>query len=408
MKVLLVNTYNYLRGGDCKYTLSLANLLRRKGHEVFFFGMKDQQNLPSPQDDLFVSHIDFVKMNKEKNVVNGLRVLSRSIYSIEAQRNIGKLIARIRPDIAHLQSIHGHLTPSVIVQLNKQKIPVLWTLHDYKLICPETHLLSHGEICEDCKGGRYQMCTLKKCKKNSVRASLVATLEANFHRFLHLQKRVDKFISPSKFLRNKFISFGWDQKKIVHIPYPSVAMNEPAQFLTDDRYVLYVGQLETWKGLETFLRAAEELPALSFRIAGDGSQRLLLEEHVRKLGLRNVTFEGWLSGDKLKELQSHCSLVVVPSQWYENFPYAVIESLALGKPVIASRIGGIPELIDDGVTGYLFTPNDSQQLSGKIRALMEDDALRSQMGLAAKEKVKKELSPEDHYIKLMQIYHQFV
>lgn len=408
MKVLLVNTYYYLRGGDCKYTLSLADILRRKGHEVFFFGMKDPQNLPGLQNELFVSHIDFVEMNKEKNVVNGLRVLSRSIYSREAKRNIRKLIDRVRPDIAHLQSIHAHLTPSVIVQLNNQKIPVLWTLHDYKLICPEAHFMSHGEICEDCKGGRYRMCTLKKCKKDSYGASLVATLEANFHRFLHLQKRVDRFISPSTFLRNKFINFGWDENKIVHIPLPLVADSQPATFQTDNGYVLYAGQLEPWKGLETLLEAAQDLPELSFKIAGEGSQRSLLEENVRKRGLRNVTFEGWLNGEKLKELQIHCSIVVVPSQWYENSPYAVIESLALGKPVIASRIGGIPELIDDGVTGYLFTPNDSQQLSGKIRALMENNALRSQMGLAAREKVKRELSPEAHYMKLMQVYHQLV
>jgi hypothetical protein len=171
--------------------------------------MRHPFNIPCEDEKYFVDYIDFREANDNKNLSTALSVVSRSIYSIQARENIARLLDRAKPDVAHLQNIHGHITPSIIFELSARSIPMFWTLHDYKLICPNTHLLSHGHICELCKGSAFYQCLLNRCKKDSYSASLVATVEAYAHRVMHFRDNIDGFISPSNFLRTKFLEFGW-------------------------------------------------------------------------------------------------------------------------------------------------------------------------------------------------------
>ena len=168
--ILLVNTRHRPGGGDSTYTFNLADLLRAQGHKVHHFAMKDRSNLPDANSDLFVSHIDFRDLNRNKNLANGLKVIFRSIYSLEAHRNFSELIDRVKPDIVHVQSLHGHITPSILPVAKKRNIPVLWTLHDFKLICPNTsfRIDKTAEHCEACKGGAFYQATHKRCKKSSI------------------------------------------------------------------------------------------------------------------------------------------------------------------------------------------------------------------------------------------------
>jgi len=404
LKVLIVNTYHYLRGGDCTYAFSLAELLRSKGHEVFFFGMHHPQNFPCEQSEYFVDYIDFREMNRDKGVMNAVRVLSRSIYSTQAKAKLRQLVADLKPDIAHLQNIHAHLTPSVIFELKKLGIPVVWTLHDFKLICPNTHLLSHGQICESCKGGKFYQCTLKKCKKDSYAASLVATIEAVVHRQMHVTDNVDAFISPSAFLRNKFLEFGYKSENFYHISNFLQRDLLTGVKSIDGGYALYLGQLEQWKGIKTLIRAWSGMNGMILKIAGDGSLKKELEAEVANSGMKNIVFLGHLDKRSVQEVLAQASLVILPSEWYENYPYSVMEAMASGKPVIAANIGGLPEMVGDGETGLLFESGNSKDLKNKLEKLAGDSRLRLEMGKNAKKKADEEFSPELHYTKLVKIY----
>jgi glycosyltransferase involved in cell wall biosynthesis len=408
MKILLVNTYHYSRGGDCTYTFSLAELLRSQGHEVYYFGMKHPLNIPCSQEKFFVDYIDFRELNQKKTLLNGLRVVSRSIYSIQAKTQLHALLQEIKPDIAHLQNIHSHLTPSVIFELKRQNIPIVWTLHDFKLICPNTHLLSHGRICEQCNGGKFYYCTLKKCKKNSYAASAVATIEASVHRCLHVTDKIQFLISPSEFLRKKFMQFGYKENKIVHINNfltKDMFRTSPS---VDGNYALYFGQLEPWKGVKTLLQVWAEIKGMELKIAGDGSLRNELEKQVVNSRVRNVSFLGQLNKEELFNVLTKASFVIVPSEWYENYPYSVMESMICGKPVLASNIGGLPEMVKDGETGFLFESGDAQSLKDKIDILINDLHLRQKFGQNAKARAISEFDPNIHYKRLMKIYEQSI
>ena len=207
MRILIVNTRHFPGGGDSTYSFNLASLLKSKGHQVAFFAMKDERNLPDPLSDLFINHIDFKELNTKKNPLTGLRVLGRVIYSRKARHNFQQLIDRFPPDIVHIQNIHAHITPSIIYEAKQKRLPVVWTLHDHKQICPNSHFIvdKTAEICEACKKRSYYQAILKRCKKGSILASSMAAVEAYAHRMMHIRERVDKFISPSLFLRNKFL-----------------------------------------------------------------------------------------------------------------------------------------------------------------------------------------------------------
>lgn len=404
MKILLVNTYHYRRGGDCTYTFALADLLRSRGDEVRFFGMRHPRNLPCADERYFVDEIDFPKELAAATPAAALNVLGRSIWSRQARERFARLLDDARPDLVHLQSIHGHITPSILEETDRRNLPVVWTLHDYRVICPNTHLVSHGKVCEACKGGRFFSCTVRRCKKGSILASAVASLEGYVHRWRDVRGRVSRFISPSRFLKRKLEEFGWDGGNIEHLGYflPESLLSAPAP--ERGSYALYFGQLAAHKGVRTLLRAVREVPDLPLRIGGEGPDRPVLEGMVRDLGLQQVSFEGHLTGEPLQALLRGASFVVVPSEWYENSPLAVPEAMVLGKPVIASDIGGLPELVNDGEDGFLVPAGDPQALAEALRRMQRDPALAARLGRRARERALEEHGSERHYRSIQQVY----
>ncbi len=405
MNVLMVNTFHYYRGGDCTYMFTLADILRSHGHGISFFGMKHPLNLPCPEERFFVEQIDYAQLNAQKNIITGFKVMSRSIYSRGARKKIAALLDEIKPDVAHVHNIHAHLTPSVLFELARRKIPVVWTLHDYKLLCPNTHFLSHGEICERCLAGRFYNCTFHTCKKESLPASVLATAEAYSHGVMNITGRVSAFVAPSRFLKSKFEEFGWETSRLsfVRNPLPKDKPN-PVKNSADGGYVLYFGGLEPWKGVHTLLRSASSLRNIKFLIAGDGNQKQELMKFVRGEGLANVTFLGRITGEVLARSVAECSLVVVPSEWYENCPYSVMESMASAKPVVATDLGGLPELVSDGKTGFIVKSRSPELLADKIAYLMARPDTRKEMGIAAREIALKEFDPQRHYQTIHELY----
>jgi len=407
MKIILVNTRHYYGGGDSTHTFNLATLLRSKGHEVAFFAMESERNLPDPNEDLFVHYIDFKEINQHKNIVNGIKVLLQSIYSIKARKKFKELLDRFHPDIIHLQNIHAHITPSVIFEAKKQGIPVVWTLHDYKLICPNSHFLIDvtGEICEACGKNAFYQPVIKRCKKGSLLASAMVSMEVCAHRMLRVRNRVDAFLSPSSFLREKFLERGFKGDKVLHIPN---FLNENIFAYSDmnKQYILFLGKLSAIKGIRPLLDACRLAPDVKLILAGSIEPGMQAE--IEGSLPSNVEYVGLKHGSELQQLIKESTCIVLPSLWYENQPYSILEAFAKGKPIIASDLGGMKELIGDSERGILVPPGDVQALAEAMQWMKNHPAEVKEIGKEAYEYVRLEHSPEYHYTKTITLYKKLI
>jgi glycosyltransferase involved in cell wall biosynthesis len=384
--------------------LSLSKLLEEKGHEVVPFAMESPRNLPSPYARSFVSEIDFPELMRRASPGAAWRVATRSIYNGEARRKIAALVDEVKPDVAHFHNIHAHLTASIVSPLRKRGVPIVWTLHDYRLICPNTSLLSRGEICERCIPNRFYQAVLQRCKKGSRAASCVAMLTTLYDRFERLPSRIDRFITPSDFLKSKLLEGGFDPARIDCVP--NFADLEGFAGLPERDYFCYVGRLSHEKGLDVLIRATASLDAGRLLVVGDGPEADSLRALARELGTSRVEFAGYRSGDELKRIIAESQFVVLPSRWYENLPYTVMEAFASSKAVVASRIGGIPEMVDDGVNGLLSPAGDSGALAVSLRRMLGDRRAREEMGRRGREKAERHYGREKHYGEIERIYRE--
>ena len=366
--------------------------------------MLHPRNINSEYEKYFVSNVDYEKNGFKNKIGVSLKLL----YSFEAKRKIEKLIKKEQPDIVHLHNIHHQITPSILYSFKKSNIPVIMTLHDYKMVCPSYSMLSDGKICEACKCGGYYRCFLKSCVKNSHAKSLLNTIEMYLHhKILHIYNLIDIFISPSQFLKNKVKEMGM-KGNVVYLPYFIDVEAYCPSYDWEENTIVYFGRLSREKGLFTLLEAMKGFSNITLKIIGEGPIRESLELEVRSLKLKNVRFLGYMSGVPLKEEIRKSMFVIVPSEWYENYPFVIIEGFALGKPVIGSRIGGIPELVRDNETGLTFEPGNAEDLSEKIKAILADSSSLIKMGENARRFVETELNPEKHYQRLMEIYSRVI
>ncbi|MDI6840032.1 MAG: glycosyltransferase family 4 protein [bacterium] len=411
MNILIVNTFHYNRGGDCVYTFELSHLLQKMGsHKVIDFAMRHPLNVSSEYSKFFVPEIDLPEELAKGGLRAGTRVFKRTIYSNVAKQKLSQLLNKYPVDIAHIQNIHRHITPSIFHTLKARNIPIVWTLHDYFLLCPNSTFFSKDGICEVCKGGRFYNVVFKKCRKDSYAASFMVMLEEYVHRVLGLLKLVDFFIAPSKFLKNKMVEYGFPSDKVIHIPN-FIDTREVEKWRSGEvenknstSYVLYSGRLSYEKGLKTLIRAVSLCDSVNLWIAGDGPLKVELEELVKRKVKDRIKFLGHVDRDKIQKFISNALFIVLPSEWYENSPYSVLEAFAMGKPVVGSRIGGIPELVKDGETGLLFELGNADDLAEKIEWMIAHAKERQKMGQRARAMVEKEYNPEVHYERLMEMY----
>ena len=407
MKILMIDKYYFIKGGAERCFFELKQLLESRGHKVVPFSMKHPKNFPSKYTPYFVENIDFNPSSFIQKVYTGIQSIERIIYSKQAQDRIRKLIRKTKPDIAHLHMIDHQISPSILSVLKNEGIPVVQTVHTYKPICPNYRLYNErrGEICEKCINGSYYHAILTRCHKNSYFASMLVALEMYIHRSLKLYQRfIDLFIVPSQFIADKMINAGFDKKKIFLV-YHFLNLKEYSYSKKNGNYFLYFGRLSQEKGLITLLKAMKKVKGSFLKIVGDGPMRPVLENYVQNNKLKNVEFLGSLDGEPLKEIISESSFVVVPSEWYENSPMVIYESFAIGKPVIGSRIGGIPEFIDHGQNGYLFEPSNDQELGYWINYLIKRKNLCVAMGKAARKKALNLFNENLHYHQIMDLYH---
>jgi glycosyltransferase involved in cell wall biosynthesis len=401
MKILFLNNFYYMRGGSEKVLFEEMRMLREAGHEVAIFARGHEKNESSEYAEFFPPSFDTEQLSPS---LAALRTVKELIYSDAARRGLRRVIDRFKPDIAHAHNIYGRLSLSVIDELSASGIPVVMTLHDLKLFCPSYLMLNHGRICERCKGNKFYNVVVTKCHKNSYLASSVYALETWFNHSFKKYDLVKYFIAPSMFLHDKAVEFGWNPGTIEHIPNFIDMKTIAASEVTGD-YCLYLGRLSREKGVKTLLMALKDLRVKTeLIVAGDGPDRDALQK-IAINGALPATFTGYLNGAEVKKTITGAKVIIMPSEWYENAPLSLLEAFAWGKPVIGARIGGIPEMIDGGVNGYLFEPGNATDLRNKLEmflALPSDRVL--EMGRAARSKVEREYSAGSHYERLMQAY----
>lgn len=400
MKILQVNKFFYVRGGSGKYFFEVSKLLKFHGHKVAFFSMQDPQNQRSVWSKYFVSNISFEKVELKRFP----RIFTRMMYSLEARRKISQLLDEFRPDIVHLHSIYHHISPSIIPELKKRKIPIVQTLHDYHLISPSHTLFHNGKICELTQKHKFYKAVCHKCVKNSYPASILEMIEQYLHHITGIYtNNVDLFISPSQFMAEKLIEYGIPKNKI-HVLHNFCDYRKFKPHYKPGDYLLYFGRLSPEKGLAFLLDVMYKLPDIKLKIVGKGLQEAELKRKARVLELNNVTFLGYQTGDSLKNLIYNCRFVVLPSLSYDIFPISIMEAYACGKPAVASRTGGIPELVSENDDGYLFEPGNVDECTTKIRKLWSYLNTYKRLGKNSREFVMKEFCPDSHYKKLIEIY----
>ncbi len=377
MRVLLVNKFHYRKGGAETYYFALAEGLRALGHEVFFFAMEDPKNEPCEQSRYFVSTRDY---NGPTSVRQKIEAATSLIYSGEAKRKFEALCEDVKPDVIHMNLVHRQITLSILdaPYVKKNRTPVVWTAHDCIAVCPNyTMLDGAGDVCEDCIGGHFLSCLKKKCVKGSTAKSALAVVEAKYLRASKAYTKIDRIICPSQFLGSKLVEGGFPSSQLVWMPNFLTCnviadTNDAPEKGLGAPYFIYFGRLSREKGVDVLLRAftqaQEHLPeGLKLAIVGDGPVRPELESLVSKSGLNErVMFFGHQSGLELRGLIKGGLFSVIPSICYENMPFSIAESFLAKTPVLGSRVGGIPEMVSDGKTGFTFTPGNASSLASLL------------------------------------------
>jgi glycosyltransferase involved in cell wall biosynthesis len=407
--------YLYLLGGIETLMLSIKTVLEKHGHKSVFFAMQHPENLTCETSDYFVPYID---MSIVDGFVNKMRAAGRILYSFDARRRLSKLLDAYEVEIIHIHNIYHHISPSILHEIKKRGIPVVMTLHDYKMVCASYSMLFGNKPCEACSGGKYYNALLKKCVKDSWFKSMLAAAEMYFHhKILNIYDTVDIFISPSLFLKNKLEETGF-KKNIIHLPnfinLQKFKFDNRMSHPDDKKSIVYFGRLSHEKGLWTLLEASRSLKHdnigrnIEIKIIGDGPIRDELKELVKADGINNVRFLGYLQGKELYQEINKSSVVVLTTECYENNPVSVLEAFALSKPVVGARIGGIPELVKDGETGITFEPGNPNDLSSKILHMINNPVKADEMGKNARELVELEFNAEKYYEKSIEIYKQLI
>jgi glycosyltransferase involved in cell wall biosynthesis len=408
MNILMANWTWYPSGGDWTYVDSICNIYRTKGHSIIPFSMKDERNYPHPYSKFFIDHIDYKAENEKKSLKAGLRVLGKSIYSAEAKKNLNQLLDTVDVDIAQLNGgINNYLTPAIIPVLKKRKIPVVWRILDYKLICPNTTFVSNSKVCEACFKHKYYHCALKRCKKNSFLASAVAAVESYAYHILPHYKQVDKYLFQSEFTRDMFVKFGYDINRthIIENPYSNEGIIP--QF-SGKNYILYFGRIETLKGIYTLLNAMEMVPEVLLKIVGSGSEYQNSIKYAAQNKISNVQFLGPKWGDDLVPFLRDAEFVVVPSEWYEPSPYVALQSFAFGKSIIASNMGGLKDIVRHKENGLLFEAGDEKGLSQAISELFSNKDRSREMGMAALRTIENKYNPLRYYENTMRLFQELI
>lgn len=408
MKILFVNKFLHPNGGSETYIFELGKQLTKMGHEVQYFGMEHEKRCVGNRIDCYTRNMDFHTGKLQK-----LLYPFKIIYSVEAKKKMAMVLEDFGPDVVHINNINFQLTPSIIDAVNKyeknkdKKIRLIATAHDYQWVCPNHMLMipSSKQLCFACEGGKYRNCMKNKCIHNSAVKSILGSIEAYFYKIRKIYKEIDVTICPSEFLNQKLsTNIEFRNKTITMHNFIVLHEKENGQRNTDIlqkygipvKYVIYFGRFAEEKGIRKLLEVCKELTQIPFVFAGSGP----LEDEVNQVN--NIINVGFQTGDSLQTLIQEAQFCVFPSEWYENCPFSVMETQAYGTPILASDLGGTPELVENKITGELFEGGNKESLRNKVLSLWEaKDVLETYQKNCRKKKVD---TVEEYCNKLLGIY----
>src|SRR5262245_21128919 len=400
MRILHVNKFVFRKGGAESYMFDVAALQSKRGHDVSFFGMAHPDNQPSPYQEQFPSHLSFDP--PPTSLLGRARVAGRLLYSSSAKRGIETVVEDFSPDIVHLHNIYHQLSPSILRPLARLHVPAVMTLHDYKLACPTYLFLDKGELCEACLGGHFHQAIIRRCNRGSLLASALNAIELTIHTATKAYGPIQVFACPSRFILGKMTEAGVFPDPLRHVPnFVDTSAIAPKRHAGGG--VLYAGRLSREKGIDTLIAAATKLDA-RVDIAGTGPEASGFEALARSRGATNVRFHGHLARGELHQLVRSAAVVAVPSRCHENQPLIVLEAMACGVPIVATNLGGLPELVDPGIDGEIVPANDADALAASLQRILADPQRAYQMGRAGRAKVEAAFSPDLHVQRLHEVY----
>lgn len=385
MRILLCNKYYYPRGGDCIYVLNLEQLLKSHGHKVAVFAMQYPDNLASEWSQYWPSQMTFIK------------ALTRPLGVKEVQEQFSRLLDAFKPDIVHLNNIHTQLSPVIGEIAHECGIRVVWTLHDTKLVCPAYTCQRRGKWCDECFADKKAI--LKhRCLPGNILGAYVGWREILKWNTNRLQNCTDIFLSPSQFLKETVIRGGYGSQKFkVLCNFIDVEKVKGKESSQKEGYYVFLGRIDSYKGILTLCEVANQLP---YKLIVIGSGPLLGNIKESYKNSKHILFLGQKQWEELSPILSHAKFMVLPSECSENNPLTVIESQSLGTPVLGARIGGIPELIEEGVNGMTFESGNVEDLKEKVKLMW--NASFDYKTIA--DNAIKRYSSEAYYEQLMKYY----
>jgi len=385
MRILMCHNYYRERGGTERVVEEEKNELERHGHIVILYvkDSRDIQNMP------------FYKK---------LLIPLRCVFSIETWREVGQLVKEHRPDVAHVHNIFPLLSPSIFYVLKRMKVPVVYSVHDYRLLCPNGLFFVNGRICEKCRNGNTVHAIINRCLHKNVFQSVVYAASIGIHRLLgSFRRNVDNIVTVSGFVRSKLVEGGFPEEKVV-VNYNFQKLEKISDVARVRKYFAYVGRLSEEKGVMLLIDAFSHLRDIRLKIVGSGPLEKLAASRIRELGVGNIELLGRMEGTRLRDIVSGAIGIIVPSVWYEPMPLVILESWAVETPVIVAHIGGLKEIVTDKTTGLLFNPVDGEDLAERVRFLIKNRELAAELGRNGRREVDKRFSVSTHVRRLEEIY----
>ena len=410
MRIIVANYRYFIAGGPERYMFNFMEAAEKRGIEVIPFSVQNPQNVKTPYEKYFAKPRakQLMYADTKPSISNYIGMLRATLWNYDAASRLRKLIRDTRPDAIYILHEVNHLSPAIIRAAKKEGIRVIHRVSDFFMFCAKYDFLCGDEICEACMHGDYTKALQKKCVKGSKAGTMLRIAAMKLYWKVKVFEDVDQYIATCEFSKNKLIEGGISDEKISCVPtFINVEKIKPSY--SNQKYFLFLGRMAHQKGAIYAIEAMKYLKETEYKLKITGELSDSEEDHktwqyiVDNKLEDKIEFTGFKHGQELEQLIRLATCVVCPAIWYENMPNTVIEAYAYGKPVVASRLGSLAEIVEDGETGFLFEPKDAKDLSQKLRLFVEEESLSKKMGENARCRCEKLYSEDGHMDKVLSI-----